>query len=54
MPTTLGDIARALGEAIEVDENNLTIESLAETVEQLSQDLPTESENTESPNQFLI
>ena len=54
MPTTLGDIARSLGEAIEVDENNLTIESLAEAVEQLSQHLPTESENTESPDQHLI
>jgi hypothetical protein len=53
-PLTLGDIARALGEAIEVDENNLTIESLAEAVEQLSQHLPTESENTESPDQHLI
>ena len=53
-PLTLGDIARSLGEAIEVDENNLTIESLAEAVEQLSQHLPTESENTESPDQHLI
>jgi hypothetical protein len=54
MPTTLGDIARTLGEAIEVDENNLTIESLAEAVEQLSQHLPTEPQTTEGPDQFLI
>lgn len=39
---------------IEVNENNLTIESLAEAVEQLSQHLPTEPETTEGPDQFLI
>jgi hypothetical protein len=39
---------------IGVIENNLTIESLAEAVEELSQHLPTESETAESPDQFLI